>query len=463
MKLISFAFLILLLYPTYSNGQVQNNGNLRMHEGSDIGFFGDFTNNGVFTNNRGTLNVVGSNSQKFNGTSIIHANNLVINKASNSLQLDNELQIAGVLNFTKGLILTDRVDIDTEFVNFLDGATYTGASNTSHIDGVIRKTGKDAFVFPTGDNTLLRTIGILASGADTNHFTAYYIEDNPDGLYSRASLAAGLDHVSACEYWTLNRTGGNSEVPVTLSWASNSCGVDYLCDLVVSQWDGNKWTSAGNGGATGTAMSGTLISGKDCSASTSVKGFGPYTLGSISSFNPLPITLVSFEAQVCGNSVCLSWQTASEFNNDFFTVEKSDDALIWKKVEDVMGAGNSHTILNYKTIDNYPFAGLSYYRLKQTDFNGNFLYSSVESVHFKNHGDKGLIIYPNPARDNTTIKGLLCEVWKIHIYNLIGQEVTPYVNITRSSESSLQLDISRLKPGIYHVKTDNTFSSFIKQ
>lgn len=463
MKLISFAFLLFFLNPIYSNGQVQNNGSLRMHEGSNVGFFGNFKNNGVFTNNRGTLHVVGSKSQRFNGRSIIQTDNLTINKSSNSLKLDTELQIAGILKFTKGLIVTDRADVAKEFVNFLDTATYIGASNTSHIDGVVRKTGKNAFVFPTGDNGILRTIGILAPSVITDHFTAFYTEENPDDRYLRSSLNVGLQHVSGCEYWTLNRTGGNSEVPVDLSWAANSCGVDELCDLVVSRWNGSKWTSLGNGGVSGNTVSGNLVSGTNCSDPVSAQNFGPYTLGSISSLNPLPITLVSFEAHVCENSVCLSWQTASEFNNDYFTVEKSDDALIWQKVEDVMGAGNSHTTLNYQTIDNYPFSGLSYYRLKQTDFNRDFEYSLIESVHLKNHGDEGMIIYPNPAGEHTTIKGLFCEIGQIHIYNLIGQEVTPYVDITRSSESSFRLDIPHLKPGIYHVKIGDNFSSFIKQ
>ncbi len=463
MKLISYALLTLVLYPINLSAQVQNNGNLRMHTGSNIGLFGNLTNNGAFTNNLGTLHVVGSNPQTFNGSSVIHFNNFTINKSSNSLQLDNILQIGGVLTFTNGLILSDYGDIATEFVNFLDGATYTGASNASHIDGAIRKTGNSAFVFPTGDNTILRTIGITAPGVATDHFTAFYAENNPDGLYSGASLDVGLDHVSACEYWMLDRTGGSSNVAVTLSWASNSCGVDNLCDLRVSRWDGARWSSAGNGGVTGTSVSGTLVSGTSCAVPASIASFSPFTLGSFTSNNSLPITLVSFKAQVCDNVVCLSWQTASEINNNFFTVEKSPDGLIWDGFEVIRGAGTSQTILNYKTIDKYPSSGLSYYRLKQTDFNGEFEYSSIVSVYLEKPNDRRLTIYPNPASDNITINGLPADVNHIKIYNLVGQEVTISVKITRSSESDLQLDISLLKLGMYHVRTNNNYSSFIKQ
>lgn len=462
MKLILHFFLALLLFPVCSNGQVQNFGNLRMHLGASVGLFGDFSNVGNFTNNLGTLHVVGSNLQTFNGTNLIHSNNFTINKSSNSLKLDNVLQIGGMLTFTNGLIISDHVDIASEFVEFLDGASYTGESDTSHIDGVIRKTGNDAFVFPSGDNSILRTIAISAPALLTDHFTAFYVEENPNGLYSRNSLGVGLDHVSACEYWILNRTGGTSDVAVSLSWASNSCGVDNLCDLRVSQWDGAQWISEGNGGVTGSVVSGTLVSGVSCSAQNVITSFGPFTLGSISMDNPLPISLLSFEATICESSVCLAWQTTSEINNDFFTVEKSTDGLIWEGFADIKGAGNSQTILNYKTIDKSPFSGLSYYRLKQTDFDGEFEYSSKETVFIENPNDQKLIIYPNPAKDNITIEGLSPELNTLKIYNLMGQEIRSFM-IIQNSEPNLQLDISLLTPGIYYVKTNNSYSSIIKQ
>ncbi|WMN12626.1 T9SS type A sorting domain-containing protein [Marivirga salinae] len=463
MKLILYVFIMLLLFPICSNAQLRNNGNLRMHLESNIGLFGDFSNNGNFTNNLGTLHVVGSNPQKFNGTNLIHTNNLIINKASNSLQLDNVLQIAGILTFTNGLIQTDHLDITTEFVNFLDGASYTGESNTSHIDGVVRKTGNDAFVFPTGDNSILRPIAITPPASATDHFTSYYTEGNPQEFYSASSLGADLDHISACEYWILNRTGGNSNVAVTLSWDSNSCGVDNLCDLRVSRWDGAQWISGGNGGVSGTEASGTLVSGTNCSVPEPISSFSPFTLGSFSSDNPLPISLISFDAKVCESSVCLSWQTASEINNDFFTVEKSKDGVTWEAFVNLKGAGNSQSVLNYKTIDKSPFSDHSYYRLKQTDFNGEFKYSSIEGVYLENSIAQRLTIYPNPARDNVTIKGLSTELKNIKIYNLMGQEVTSSVMIIKNNITSVELDISLLIQGTYYVKTNNQHNSIIKQ
>lgn len=461
MSLRPYFLFIWLLYAISANGQVHNYGNLSMH-GSAVGLFGNLSNNGLFNHTGGTLHAVGSSPQTFNGTKPIHARNFAINKESNSLQVNNVLQISGMLTFTDGRITTDRSAYGMEYVEFLDGASYSGSSDKSHIDGVVRKTGNDAFVFPTGDNAILRPIGISAPALISDHFTAYYMEEDPDAHYRTSSLGMGLNHVSACEYWILNRTGGSSDVVVTLSWASNSCGVDHLCDLRVSKWDGYQWISAGNGGVTGTETSGRLVSGNTCSVPEPITSFSPFALGSFSGNNPLPISLISFDATVCESSVCLTWQTASEVNNDFFTVERSKDGVSWAGVADIQGAGNSETILNYHTMDTSPFSGVSYYRLKQTDFDGAFEYAPIVSVSLDHQSNRGWTIYPNPSRDILHIKGFSPHLHPVKFYNNMGQDVTSLVAIAQYSESQMQFDISSLAPGMYHIKSIHNSGSIIK-
>jgi len=74
-------------------------------------------------------------------------------------------------------------------------------------------------------------------------------------------------------------------------------------------------------------------------------------------------------------------QTSSEINNDYFTVEKSADGINFNVMNYYRGAGNSDKVINYSGTDNKPFAIITYYRLKQTDFDGNFTYSNVVSVN----------------------------------------------------------------------------------
>jgi hypothetical protein len=112
----------------------------------------------------------------------------------------------------------------------------------------------------------------------------------------------------------------------------------------------------------------------------------------------LPISLLSFEAEKQFNSVILTWATLSEINNDFFTIEKSKDGEQFEFVGTVRGAGNSLEKLRYELIDPTPFSGVSYYRLKQTDFNGEFTYSELRAVEFVNSNIVSESnIYPNPT------------------------------------------------------------------
>ena len=112
----------------------------------------------------------------------------------------------------------------------------------------------------------------------------------------------------------------------------------------------------------------------------------------------LPIELLVFDTKPLNQDVALYWVTATEINNDYFTVERSQDAVSWERVFNVNGAGNSTQTITYNGLDKNPYLGTSYYRLKQTDFDGKFAYSHIVAVNFL--GVKGGVsIYPNPAKN----------------------------------------------------------------
>ena len=122
---------------------------------------------------------------------------------------------------------------------------------------------------------------------------------------------------------------------------------------------------------------GFTISGEEAWMYTLVQ---PTTTASITS-SSLPIQLISFDGQCTGKGLQLEWTTASETNNDYFTLQKSADAINFVDVANVSGAGNSNTN-QYYDLSDVPFANaLTYYRLKQTDFDGNFTYSDIISTN----------------------------------------------------------------------------------
>lgn len=113
---------------------------------------------------------------------------------------------------------------------------------------------------------------------------------------------------------------------------------------------------------------------------------------------PLPIELVAFTAQLVNNEVVLNWTTATEEGNDFFTVERSADGTQFEEIMEVEGAGFSSTENNYEAVDDNPLEGTSYYRLKQTDFNGRFEYAqTVMITNWPTTAEASFTVFPNPT------------------------------------------------------------------
>ena len=179
---------------------------------------------------------------------------------------------------------------------------------------------------------------------------------------------------------------------------------------------------------------------------------------------PLPIELLNFDLEVFDNKVQLNWQTASEINNDFFTIERSIDGINWEAVNEVDGAGNSTSLLAYVSLDEKPNFGISYYRLKQTDFDGNFSFSEVRSVNIQIlKNQNSLEIYPNPAQNQITITGSETELDQLKICDILGVNIIDLTKFTSNNGSKLVIDLSNLNTGMYYIKTKTTTNKVYKQ
>jgi hypothetical protein len=177
--------------------------------------------------------------------------------------------------------------------------------------------------------------------------------------------------------------------------------------------------------------------------------------------SPLPIELVSFSAQLRNNVVELKWITASETNNDFFTIERGINVERFEPIHRQNGHGNSKTLMTYQAIDYVPLYGRSYYRLRQTDFDGKFTYSAVKVVNYEGPAHAVLTAYPNPL--NTSVLTIKIEGLKaadrvpVEILNIRGQKVfkkTVLVNAPGVvTEKISNLSLPR---GVYFIKAGNT-------
>ena len=166
----------------------------------------------------------------------------------------------------------------------------------------------------------------------------------------------------------------------------------------------------------------------------------------------LPVELLSFEvAKIFENQVLIQWKTATETNNDFFILERSKDGETWENIKKINGAGNSLENINYAEIDESPLEGVSFYRLKQTDFDGTTSFSETKSVVIKTQNKTIIDIFPNPTRDRITIKINGTKIKKMALIDIYGENVLDKTNRLSADETAIVLSLNRLPIGLYYL------------
>ena len=173
----------------------------------------------------------------------------------------------------------------------------------------------------------------------------------------------------------------------------------------------------------------------------------------------LPVELTQFEAIPKNEMVELSWQTATEKNNEGFEIERSSNGKDWETLDFVQGNGTTLKTQNYTYIDEQPIEN-NYYRLKQIDFDGQFEYSDISHVNYKLGIKNYVNVFPNPATDELNI---IDGQGQATIHNLLGQTVRQF----SINNEQFSINVTDLPKGQYilHIKQQNgimTTKRFIK-
>lgn len=173
---------------------------------------------------------------------------------------------------------------------------------------------------------------------------------------------------------------------------------------------------------------------------------------------PLPIELGMFKAVAENNTVKLNWNTFSERNNNYFTIEKSRNGTDFEFVGKVKGAGNSTVEQFYSLVDNTPYEGTTYYKLSQTDFDGTTTESSFADVFIKRSENLEIQVFPNPSAQNTnafvSIYNQNIEDITIEIFEIDGKMID--TKTIRTQEFNTKLEMKHaFKAGVYIVKAKN--------
>jgi hypothetical protein len=256
-----------------------------------------------------------------------------------------------------------------------------------------------------------------------------------NNLNSIIGLSPDNRDATSDRFWQI-ASGGTPVTTLTLTYLSTELPVSPYNDPLQMQAQHynptvNKWQPA-LPGQSAIAFAVTI---------PGVSNQAIWTLSNIAS--PLPVTWISFTGMIVENTVLLEWATASETNSDYFVLERSKDQLHIDELGKVDAAGFSSQTIQYNFTDYQPYEGLSYYRLKQTDLNGQYEYSDWISVRFGKIGSV-LSVFPNPASDVIKLDGL--SLGNVELIDASGRLV---YSVTKTDPGQLIIQVTAFPRGKY--------------
>lgn len=166
--------------------------------------------------------------------------------------------------------------------------------------------------------------------------------------------------------------------------------------------------------------------------------------------SPLPVELLSFDISELTDELNLSWTTATETNNDYFTLSLSDDLLDWQRVLVVSGAGTTNEMRSYySTMSRVEVGKNKYVRLTQTDFDGNFEHIAIEKISVS-HDGRLPYLSANPSIAGFTLNALQ---YRDEASLIIVHSVEGAIIESRTSSDNSE-DFVGYAPGVYLVTID---------
>jgi hypothetical protein len=177
--------------------------------------------------------------------------------------------------------------------------------------------------------------------------------------------------------------------------------------------------------------------------------------------HPLPVTWLRQSAECNGGSIGIKWSTSSEQNSDYFTVEKSVDGINFTDVTHVIAAGNSSTVRNYSAIDLDPYSGVSYYRIRETDFNSSYMTSDVITV--KGCSSDDVFVYGNEGGLSVNINATEDGQYNVELYDLLGQKVMNEVKNVVAGDNHLKFSVGNIASAVYVAKVYNSSNAVTKK
>jgi hypothetical protein len=492
--------------PALGNGEVASNvyvgdgATLNLSSGT-LSIAGDLTNNGTINPSSGTITFNGTGAQKITGTGIVaNFNNLIINKASDTLTLEQPAKVAGTLTMTQGDIITDATNILEIGTNASSVGSVSWTSGT--VRGPLKRwfnssanSTQESGIFPVGvasgakaGTNRYAQVNFTSNPGTGGYIIAQYVngtpEQAPTGLplnYSSGSYPQAIQNYEEEGYWDITPYSSSNLAYAALNSASYTLKLRLQNpSTLTTGWtpsnDGNDLYNAstirmirakGSNNHANWELAGTHSSAVETGngdyyiTSTGITEFSWFNGGG-NNQNPLPVELVSFTGACDNGLINLTWQTASEFNSSHFDVEKSRDGENWQLLTKISSAGTSNELITYQSTDQNGTEGNNYFRLRQVDVDGtekvydpiNVSCSEVTTGYFSS--------FPNPSGSSFQVivnnkeligactlnivdaSGKVIEQREIEVKDginmfVINQELTPgiyFLNVSNGSKST---------------------------
>jgi hypothetical protein len=354
-------------------------------------------------------------------------------------------------------------------LNNIQMSNITGdiGTNDGNISDFIAPTVVDGNIESVNGATAQCAIDVLAAYNEIYAITPTVVDHSPS-FGNGETLSAGVYFINEAGALALNLTldaAGNpdaififqfrgafssgSSSHVNLINNASACNVFWIADgaINMSSLTEMKGTLISNNGAVSLGYGGKL-EGRMLTSAGEASVNSAFINLPICSPIILPINLLFFKGYCNNQKNVLEWMTDSEVNNSYFTIEKSTDGQSWYIVGTVDGAGNSLATIHYSLIDTTHNETTTYYRLKQTDINGNYQYKDIISVKKCSLNNSLFTIYPNPNKGQFEIllKDGNEEIKSIDVFNSLGVKVYGSINV------HLIVDLSNNDQGLYFVR-----------
>ena len=419
-----------------------------------LNILGDIEFNASISSTNNTIVLSGTSIQTITCPSNITLNNITVNNSESVIISGvGNISVEGTLTLTDGILATSTSIIDLGS----SGQIIESPTNpTSYVLGNLKATRNIG-----GSNQTFGGIGLeinelgASNSTQVTRVTGTQLEGNePSNLSIKRyfdivpTIDEGLDATLKFYYFDWEVLGFDESKLILFK-----APLPYV---------ESTWTTEDNT---------TVYVANNYISLTGITDFSRWTAASID--EPLPIELLSFDGQIIDRGIKLLWSTATETNNDYFEIERSRDAENFSAISSVNGAGNSNTKVEYTFVDDNPFSGNNYYRLKQVDYNGDFEYHKTIVVNWSDNilGETSddINIYPNPyySGDLTlNLQKLKAFTYiKLSIIDISGKTI--YVTSEQIPANKLiyiiPTAIDYLKPGIYIINVQTSNNMFNKK